>query len=89
MRSFVLLLLLIGIIFFTIGYTELKLKCPPPRIQYRILPQSYINEQLSGQTNPDVLNSLFNANDPFFRNDEINNKENDVINKNTFYQTFE
>ena len=87
MKSFVLLLLLIGIVFVTIGYSELRIKCPPPRIQYRVLPQSYINEQLSGQSNSELISNLFNSSIPFFRQDNL---DNSTINTNSehFYSTF-
>lgn len=86
MKSFVLLLLLIGIVFVTIGYSDLRMKCPPPRIQYRVLPQSYINEQLSGE-NSEVISKIFNSSIPFFRQENLNDSTN---NKNSehFYASF-
>jgi len=86
MRSFVLLFLLIGIVLVTIGYSELRLKCPPPRIQYRILPQSYINDQLSGRTNSEVINELFNTSSPFFRQESENTEL--AVNTENFYSNF-
>ena len=90
MRSFVLVLLLIGIVLVTIGYSNLRLKCPPPRIQYRILPQSYIEEQLSGKTNSEVLQTLFNSDDPFFRDTSlsINTKSDNNTTIENFYNTY-
>lgn len=86
MKLLILFLLLVGIVLVTIGYSDLKPKCPPPRIQYRILPQSYINEQLSGQTNSELINELFNTTDPFFR--EESERSDIMSNSENFYSTF-
>ena len=67
MRSLALALLLAGIVMITIGYTKIRLKCPPPRIEYRIVPRSLLNEQLySSIAN---VSTMFDRQDPFFFNE--------------------
>jgi len=69
MRSFAILLLLIGIVMVVIGYTTVQIKCPPPRIEYRFLPRSFLDEQLSGNS-LDAVNHIFDDHDPFFRRED-------------------
>ena len=65
MQSIALALLLAGIVMITIGYTRIQLKCPPPRIEYRIVPRSVLDEQLHGSV--ENVPSMFDKADPFFR----------------------
>ena len=48
-RTLALGLLLIGIVFVTIGYTKMSFTCPPPKIEYRYLPRKIYEEQLFDQ----------------------------------------
>ena len=66
MRSVALALLLAGIVMITIGYTKVQLKCPPPRVEYRIVPRSVLDEQLFSSVAP--VSSIFDEQDPFFLN---------------------
>ena len=68
MQSIALALLLAGIVMITIGYTRIQLKCPPPRIEYRIVPRSVLDEQLYSSV--ENVSSMFEKSDPFFRADE-------------------
>ena len=70
MRSIALLLLLLGIVAITIGYTKIKIKCPPPRIEYRYIPRSLLDEQLDSQTLKNV-SDIFDNSDPWFLNDPL------------------
>ena len=74
MKSFALLLFLIGLIMLVIGYTSIQIKCPPPRIEYRFVPRSFIEEQLSTNT-LDAVNSMFADSDPFFLQDDVTNNK--------------
>tara|TARA_B100000963_G_scaffold244252_1_gene213905 strand:+ start:282 stop:491 length:210 start_codon:yes stop_codon:yes gene_type:complete len=49
MKSLPLILLLIGIICITIGYTKITRVCPRPKVEYKYVPQSVYAEQLSSQ----------------------------------------
>ena len=44
-RTLSLALLLIGVVFITIGYTKMSFECPPPAIQYRYIPRKIYEEQ--------------------------------------------
>ena len=48
MKSLPLILLLIGIICITIGYTKITRVCPT-KVEYKYVPQSVYAEQLSSQ----------------------------------------
>lgn len=39
-------LLFFGIVFITIGYTKMTLKCPPPRVEYRFIPKNVYEDQI-------------------------------------------
>lgn len=63
MKSFALLLLLIGIVSIAIGYTRQTFTCQPPRVVYRVVPRSILDEQMEG--NLDTISSMFESSDPF------------------------
>ena len=64
MRSFALLLLLLGIIIIVIGVLKIKQKCPPPRIEFRFIPKSLLDEQLDPATLKN-LDTMFDNQDPW------------------------
>ena len=64
MRSFALLLFLFGIITIVIGALKRRQQCPPPRIEYRFVPRSLLDEQLDSQT-LNNLDDMFNNQDPW------------------------
>lgn len=70
MNSLVLLLFLIGIILITIGYTKSNLKCPPSKIQYRFIPRSFYEEQLSPNNVLSNFQSMFNESSPWYKYDD-------------------
>ena len=49
MRSLALFFLLIGVILITIGYSKTSLKCPPPKVEYRLVPHTFYEQQMSDQ----------------------------------------
>ena len=74
MNSLVLLLFLIGIILITIGYTKSTLKCPPSKIQYRFIPRSFYEEQLSPNNVLSNFQSMFNESSPWYKYDDNTKK---------------
>ena len=64
MRPFVLLLLLIGLIFFTSGYLELhfKNKQKNKEIEYRYVPQN-VYDSMSSSNLDEQFNFMFDSND--------------------------
>jgi len=47
MKSVVILLLIIGIVMIIMGYYREYSKCPNPIIEYRFIPRTFYDEQLS------------------------------------------
>lgn len=85
-KSIALLILLIGIIFITIGYSKNTLQCPLPQVEYRLVPKTFYEEQLSNQS-LDNLN-MFNDPDRFLEGSEtqqITNALNIPLNYQNIY----
>ena len=81
MKSIILILFIIGIIFITIGYTQNYSQCPAPKIEYRYVPRSFFEEQITSINLKKYYSDVFNqpstwATYPF--NDKIGkyNKKN-------------
>jgi len=85
MNSLVLLLFLIGVILITIGYTKSNLKCPPSKIQYRFIPRSFYEEQLSRDNVSSTFQSMFNESSPWYKYNE--NTQSTINNKNDNFFT--
>lgn len=45
MKSIILLLAIMGILFIGVGYVKSNLQCGPDKIQYRYIPKSFEDEQ--------------------------------------------
>jgi len=45
MKSIILILALIGIILFAVGYVKSNLQCPPTKVEYRYINKSFEDEQ--------------------------------------------
>lgn len=81
MKSFILIIFIIGIVFVTIGYMENYNKCPPPQIQYRYIPRSFYEEQVSSTNIRKFYSDIFNEPDtwstyPFNENNTKYNRMN-------------
>jgi hypothetical protein len=63
-RTLALGLLLMGIVFITIGYTKMSFTCPPPSIEYRYIPRRIYEEQLYDQDITGRFKTMFNEADP-------------------------
>jgi len=59
MKSIVILLLIIGIIMIVMGYNREYSKCPNPIIEYRFIPRTFYDEQLSAPNLMKQFSSLF------------------------------
>ena len=62
MRSLILILFFIAIVFITIGYMNSQMKCPPPKIQYRFLPQNTYDTQFEEQNISNLFTNIFTQN---------------------------
>ena len=65
-RTLALALLLAGVVFITIGYTKMSIKCPE-KIQYRYIPRKIYEEQLYDQDIMGQFQSMFNNKDTYLR----------------------
>jgi hypothetical protein len=54
MKSIILILALVGIIFISSGYIKSNLQCPPQKIEYRYISRTFQDEQ----DNPEPLLSI-------------------------------
>ena len=59
MKSIVLLILLSGIIMIVMGYYREYSKCPNPIIEYRFIPRTFYDEQLSTPNLIKQFSSIF------------------------------
>lgn len=82
MNSIALLLFFIGIISIIIGYTKSQKTCPPTKIQYRFIPRSFYEEQLSPDNITDQFKDMFNNESPWYNYYHGNIENNEDINKN-------
>ena len=45
MKSIILVLAIVGIVFIAVGYVQGNFQCPPPQIQYRYITKTFDDEQ--------------------------------------------
>ena len=81
MKSFVLILFIIGLIFIAVGYTENYKNCPSPKIEYRFIPRSFYEEQISSTNLKSLYSDIFNEPStwsayPFSNKQDIFNDKN-------------
>lgn len=69
MRSLAVLLLFMGIVAITIGYTKSTATCPPPRIEYRYVPRKYMDEQMDSNSASQIMTDMATSATPY--NDSI------------------
>jgi len=65
MNIFLLLLLLVGFVFVTIGYVKSGKRCPPRRVEYRYVPRTFVEEQESPTPVTDIFAKMFFESTPF------------------------
>lgn len=68
MKSIIFLLLIFGIIFVSVGYYKSNQQCPPPIVQFRYVPQTFEQEQLSQEPILSSFNSMFEDNSAWMKN---------------------
>jgi hypothetical protein len=67
MKAFIVFLLFIGVILIIHGISEQKIKAieKNKRIEYRFIPRTYLEEQISDNNLSGKLNSMFVGNNPW------------------------
>lgn len=71
MKSIVILLFLIGIVMIMVGYTRQYSICPNPRVEYRYIPRTFYDEQLSGENVLKQFSSMFQDSNPWMKDRTI------------------
>jgi|TARA_X000000950_G_C13644722_1_gene549073 hypothetical protein len=68
MKSLSLLVLILGIVFVTVGYMDNKVKQTQSekKIEYRFVPRSIYDEQIKPTDLNDTFSSMFSEIDPIF-----------------------
>ena len=64
MNAVALFILLAGIVFIVVGYCQNQHVCPPPKIEYRYIPRSFYDEQLSVPQVSNQYYDMFNNESP-------------------------
>ena len=62
MNSLPLLFLLLGMFFILVGYFKFNKSCPPAKIEYRYIPRTFYNEQMSPGNVQQTFNTMFSSN---------------------------
>lgn len=68
MNVFLLLLLLVGFVFIVIGFVKANKNCPVPRVEYRFVPRSFVEEQESPVPVTDIFARMFFESSDFLVN---------------------
>jgi hypothetical protein len=71
MKSIVLLLFQLGIIMIVMGYYREYSKCPNPIIEYRFIPRTFYDEQLSTPNLMKQFSSMFEDETVFLKDRNI------------------
>ncbi len=91
MKSIILILFIIGAILITIGYMENYKKCPLPKIEYRYIPRSFYEEQISSVNLKNLYSDMFNEPDTWSKyplGSVDNNQKFNPINYSNFVQEY-
>jgi hypothetical protein len=65
MRLTLFVLLFAGVALVLIGFIRTQKYCPPPKIEYRWVPRSFVEEQQSPVPVTDIFASMFYESTPF------------------------
>ena len=61
MRIVIIIIFIIGIVFIVTGYMENFKQCPLPKIEYRYIPRSFYEEQVSPVDLKKTYSDMFNS----------------------------
>ena len=67
MKSLILILLVVGLILITTGYTRNHKNCPPTKIEYRYIPRNFYEEQVTETKLTNTYSDMFNKADTWSR----------------------
>ena len=88
MRSISLFILLLGFFAIIVGYLKKYRKCPEPKIEYRYIPKTFYEEQLTVPNLRDKFKDMFDHGSTWqnypLNTSSLNNKKNNDIYNNFF-----
>ena len=87
MKSFILIFFIIGIIMVITGYNEHYKNCPEPLIEYRYIPRSFYDEQVSDVNLKNLYSDMFNKPSTWSKYPLGNNDNNIKPKLNNFSQS--
>ena len=81
MKSFILILFIIGLVLVFTGYMEKQQQCPNKKIEYRYIPRSFYEEQVTSTNLKNLYSDIFDkpsiwSSYPFNTNDRNFNSKN-------------
>jgi len=68
MKTLIITLMIVGIIFIAIGYINTNQNCPPPIVQYRYIPRTFDEEQNNQLPILSVYGKMFDNPTPWQNN---------------------
>ena len=83
MNSLPLLFLLLGMFFILVGYFKFNKSCPPAKIEYRYIPRTFYNEQMSPGNVQQTFNNMFSSNTAWMNHPLGTDSSNTNLNNNT------
>ena len=88
MNLFVFLLLLVGLVSIIVSWLRSDLKCPPPKIIYRIVPKHTLDVQFGEENKPsEIYKDLFTKNNPWIGGMDLGTGKAYSISQNTVKST--
>jgi len=82
------LIFIVGVILVIIGLVRTYNQCPPPKIVYRYVPRTFIEEQENPVPLDDIFYTMFNNPTPWVASADIERRKNDIgENLNRYYVT--
>jgi len=84
MKSIIILIFIIGVIMVLVGYTRQYSICPNPRIEYRYIPRTFYDEQLSSENVLKQFSSMFEDTNPWVKDRNI--KQTEQSDKQNFFK---
>lgn len=81
MKSIIIILTFIGILGIAVGYVNQIQKCPPSKIEYRLIPRTFQQDQDNPVKISELFHTMFAEPTPWIRNVASNPSKNSEINR--------
>lgn len=65
MKSLVIILLIISVVFIAVGYIKSNQKCPPPIVEFRYIPKTFKEEQSTSVPILSQYGTMFSSSSPW------------------------